>query len=71
MAWLYLVVAAIFEWGWPVGLKLGWTELSAHYGWIVFAIMCMAASGTLPLIAQRTIPMDTAHARWGPLCSVS
>jgi hypothetical protein len=23
MAWLYLIIAGIFEWGWPVGLKLG------------------------------------------------
>ena len=26
MAWLYLVLAGICEIGWPVGLKLGWTE---------------------------------------------
>jgi multidrug transporter EmrE-like cation transporter len=36
MAWVYLVVAGIFEWGWPVGLKLGWTEQGAQYGWIAF-----------------------------------
>ena len=23
MAWVYLIIAGIFEWGWPVGLKLG------------------------------------------------
>jgi quaternary ammonium compound-resistance protein SugE len=64
MAWVYLVVAGIFEWGWPVGLKLGWTDHGAHYGWIAFAIICMAASGTLLLLAQRTIPMGTAYAVW-------
>jgi quaternary ammonium compound-resistance protein SugE len=64
VAWVYLIVAGIFEWGWPVGLKLGWTEQGAHYGWIAFAIVCMAASGALLLIAQRTIPMGTAYAVW-------
>ena len=64
MAWVYLIVAGIFEWGWPVGLKLGWTEQGAHYGWIIFAIMCVAASGTLLLISQRTIPMGTPYAAW-------
>lgn len=64
MAWVYLFVAGIFEWGWPVGLKLGWTEQGAHYGWIAFAIVCMAASGALLLLAQRSIPMGTAYAVW-------
>jgi quaternary ammonium compound-resistance protein SugE len=64
MAWVYLVIAGIFEWGWPLGLKLGWTEEGAHYGWIAFAVVCMAASGALLLMAQRTIPMGTAYAVW-------
>jgi len=64
MAWLYLIVAGIFEWGWPVGLKLGWSEQGAHYGWMSFAIVSMVASGALLLLAQRTIPMGTAYAVW-------
>jgi quaternary ammonium compound-resistance protein SugE len=64
MAWVYLVIAGIFEWGWPLGLKLGWTDDGAHYGWIGFAILSMAASGTLLLVAQKTIPMGTAYAVW-------
>ena len=63
-AWVYLVIAGIFEWGWPVGLKLGWTDEGAHYGWIAFSIACMAVSGALLLIAQRTIPIGTAYAVW-------
>jgi quaternary ammonium compound-resistance protein SugE len=31
MAWVYLVIAGVFEWGWPVGLKLGWGEQGAYY----------------------------------------
>ena len=64
MAWVYLIVAGIFEWGWPIGLKLGWTDRGAHFGWITLAIVCMVASGTLLLLAQRTIPMGTAYAVW-------
>ena len=64
MAWVYLLIAGIFEWGWPLGLKLGWTDKGAHIGWLAFAIVTMACSGTLLLIAQRTIPMGTAYAVW-------
>lgn len=64
MDWLALFVAGVFEWGWPVGLKLGWTREGAEAGWIAFAIVCMAASGALLLYAQRTIPMGTAYAVW-------
>jgi quaternary ammonium compound-resistance protein SugE len=64
MAWLYLIIAGIFEWGWPVGLKLGWTDEGANYSWLTFAIVCMGVSGALLLIAQRTIPMGTAYAVW-------
>ena len=64
VAWAYLIVAGIFEWGWPVGLKLGWSAAGAHWGWIGFAVACMAASGVLLLVAQRRIPMGTAYAVW-------
>lgn len=64
MAWVYLIIAGIFEWGWPVGLKLGWSDEGAHYGWIALAIISMAASGILLLIAQKTIPIGTAYAIW-------
>ena len=64
MAWIYLIVAGIFEWGWPLGLKLGWTDDGAQYGWITFSIVSMAFSGALLLMAQKTIPMGTAYAVW-------
>lgn len=64
MAWLALITAGLFEWGWPVGLKLGWTSSGANWGWLIFAIIAMAASGALLLYAQRTIPMGTAYAVW-------
>ncbi len=64
MAWIYLVIAGIFEWGWPVGLKLGLSDSGLRWGWIVFAGVSMAMSGALLLIAQKTIPMGTAYAVW-------
>ena len=64
MAWLYLVVAGLFEIGWPLGLKKGWTGEGVHAGWVVFAIVTMAVSGALLMLAQRAIPMGTAYAVW-------
>ncbi|MBE2258666.1 MAG: hypothetical protein IAE88_07400 [Rhodobacteraceae bacterium] len=64
MDWLVLVIAGIFEWGWPVGLKLGWSATGADWRWLAFAGGCLAASGTLLLIAQRRIAMGTAYAVW-------
>jgi quaternary ammonium compound-resistance protein SugE len=56
--------AGIFEWGWPVGLKLGLAESGMHWGWIAFAGVCMVVNGALLLIAQKTVPMGTAYAVW-------
>jgi quaternary ammonium compound-resistance protein SugE len=64
MAWLYLVMAGFFEIGWPIGLKLGWTDTGARPLWLVFAVACMTISGALLLWAQRVIPMGTAYAVW-------
>ena len=63
-AWIFLLVAGIAEWGWPVGLKLGWSDTGVQSGWIVFAIVCMGISGWLLLLAQRKLPMGTAYAVW-------
>jgi quaternary ammonium compound-resistance protein SugE len=64
MAWIMLVVAGVFEWGWPVGLKLGWTDKGVHAGWLTISIICMVASGALLMLAQRVIPIGTAYAVW-------
>lgn len=64
MAWMYLFLAGLFEVGWPIGLKLGWTDSGPRILWIGFAILCMAFSGALLLLAQRVIPMGTAYAVW-------
>jgi quaternary ammonium compound-resistance protein SugE len=64
MAWLYLVVAGLFEIGWPLGLKRGWTAGGLQVGWLLFAVVCMTVSGALLMAAQRAIPMGTAYAVW-------
>ncbi len=63
-AWIFLLVAGVAEWGWPVGLKLGWSDAGAQWGWIALAIGCMVVSGWLLLLVQRKLPMGTAYAVW-------
>lgn len=63
MSWIYLFLAAIFEIGWPVGLKMA--QLSqAKVLWIIFAIITMTLSGILLYMAQKHIPIGTAYAIW-------
>ena len=64
MAWVYLVLAGFLEIGWPIGLKLGWTEEGLRVLWLAFAIACILCSGMLLLMAQKEIPMGTAYAVW-------
>jgi len=64
MAWTYLIVAGLLEIGWPIGLKLGWTENGPRPLWLGFAVLCIILSGSFLLQAQRVIPMGTAYAVW-------
>ena len=63
MNWLYLVIAGIFEIGWPLGLKLSQTMSSKIFG-IVIAVISMSLSGVFLWLAQKTIPIGTAYAVW-------
>ena len=63
MSWFYLFVAAIFEVGWPFGLKVATTS-SYRVFWIIFAIIAMALSGIFLYLAQKEIPIGTAYAIW-------
>ena len=62
MAWVYLLLAGIFEIGFAIGLKYteGFTRLWPSMGTIV------AAGISLWLLTQalRTIPVGTAYAIW-------
>lgn len=63
MSWLYLIVAAVFEIGWPVGLKMANSSTSKVF-WVLFAIIAMALSGYFLYLAQKHIPIGTAYAVW-------
>ena len=62
MAWVFLIVAGIFEIGWAVGLKYtdGFTRL-----WPSVATgLALALSMILLGVAVRTLPLGTAYAVW-------
>ncbi len=63
MSWIYLIIAAFFEIGWPLGFKLSQTT-NNRLLWILFAVASMALSGLFLWIAQKNIPMGTAYAIW-------
>lgn len=63
MPWIYLFVAGVMEWGWPIGLKFA--SQAQHRAWAIpLAIVSIVLSGWLLLLAQRTIPIGTAYAVW-------
>ncbi len=63
MSWFYLLLASIFEVGWPFGLKIA-TFSNYKILWIIFAIIAMALSGIFLYFAQKGIPIGTAYAIW-------
>ncbi len=64
MAWIYLLCAAVFEIGWPLGFKLSQTYTQQKILWIVVAGVSMALSGLFLWIAQKEIPIGTAYSVW-------
>jgi quaternary ammonium compound-resistance protein SugE len=62
VAWVWLVLAGLFEVAWAVGLKHthGWTRLLPS----LFTIATMAVSFLLLSLALRTLPIGTAYAVW-------
>lgn len=63
MPWVYLLIAGVMEWGWPIGLKLA--AMPQHRAWaIILAIVSIVLSGVFLFLAQRTIPIGTAYAVW-------
>ena len=63
-AWTALFAAGLFEAGWALGLKLGWSDGGPRWAWIALAAVCLVLSGALLLLAQRVIPLGTAYAVW-------
>ena len=63
MSWIYLVLAGLFEIGWPIGLKLAQGSGQRVFG-VTLAVGCMAMSGALLWLAQKEIPLGTSYAVW-------
>lgn len=63
MSWFYLIMAGLFEIGWPLGFKLSQTT-SFRIPYLMLAILSMGLSGWLLWLAQRNIPIGTAYAVW-------
>lgn len=63
MSWVYLILAGLFEIGWPVGLKMA-QEPGTRWWGVAVAVFFMGVSGSLLWMAQRQLPMGTAYAVW-------
>ena len=63
-AWVYLILAGLFEIGWPYGLKMAQSVEGKQVVGLVIAVGSMALSGFLLYNAQKDIPMGTAYAVW-------
>ena len=62
MAWVYLVIAGLFECAWAIGLKYtdGFSKLVPS----VLTVIAMILSFWLLSLAMKTIPVGTAYAVW-------
>jgi quaternary ammonium compound-resistance protein SugE len=64
MAWIFLIIAGLFEIGWPLGMKLSQTQTNHKFSWIILSVVSMALSGYFLWLAQKTIAIGTAYAIW-------
>jgi quaternary ammonium compound-resistance protein SugE len=62
MAWVYLVIAGLFEVVWAIGLKYtdGWSRLWPSLG----TLAAMGVSFLFLSLAMRALPVGTAYAVW-------
>jgi quaternary ammonium compound-resistance protein SugE len=63
MAWVYLVLAGLFEIGYTSVMKL--TEDFTRLWPTLFFVFCIVASFFMLMRAAREIPIGTAYAVWG------
>jgi quaternary ammonium compound-resistance protein SugE len=62
MAWVYLVIAGLFEVAFTTCLKL--SNNFAHKGWVAAFFVSITLSFLLLNKATQTIPMGTGYAVW-------
>ena len=62
MAWLYLLIAGLFEIAWAIGLKYteGWSKLYPS----MITIALMIVSFVFLSLAVKTLPVGNAYAIW-------
>lgn len=64
MPWILLIIAAVFEIGWPLGFKLSALHPEKFWMFMSGAIVSMLLSGMFLYLAQKTIPVSTAYIVW-------
>jgi quaternary ammonium compound-resistance protein SugE len=62
MAWVYLVIAGIFEMGWAIGLK--YTDGFTRVVPTALTVVAMIISVVLLGLALRDLPVGTGYAVW-------
>jgi quaternary ammonium compound-resistance protein SugE len=62
VAWIYLLLAGLFEIGWAIGLK--YTEGFSRLVPSILTVAAMIVSLALLGLALRTLPLGTAYAVW-------
>jgi len=62
LAWIYLIIAGLFEITWAIGLKYteGWTKLIPSLS----TVFAMIASFYFLSLSLKTLPIGTAYAAW-------
>ena len=64
MAWIMLIIAGLFEIGWPLRFKLA-SMHSKYFIWFIgLSILSMGLSGYFLYLAQKSIPIGTAYVIW-------
>lgn len=64
MAWILLIIAGLFEIGWPLGFKIAQESEDNKIIGFLIAGVSIALSGYFLFLAQRDIPIGTAYAVW-------
>ena len=64
MSWLYLIIAGIFEVGWPLGFKLASTYTKYSVVFIGISVISMALGGMFLKKKKKSIPIGTAYVIW-------
>lgn len=64
MYWILLLIAAVFEVGWPLGFKLSNVYPERFWTYISLAVISMTLSGVFLYFAQKGIPVSTAYIVW-------